>query len=190
MYFYFCNLALQCPTWKGQTKPVVGKACEHKFMSDEHTCDKDKEFCFIHPKEKTETGSFVGHCCPKPPQDTSVTLVCPYAASNNGTCPDLSNFPADAPIPEGKQRTCSYVTSDCIHQFQQYYFLKFQCIITLQIKRCFFRAVCCPIPCTGASSHFSVNGKCYDYVQIGEVCDNDAVCIGGSHCSHQGSGLQ
>jgi hypothetical protein len=97
-----------------------------------------------------------------------VTIVCPYSVTHNGTCPDMSQFPADAPIPESKQRTCSYITSDCIHQFNQ--------------------GICCPLPCTASSSLFSVNGKCFDYVQIGEVCETNAQCIGGSQCMHQGSG--
>jgi hypothetical protein len=48
--------AQQCPTWKGQTKSDPGKACVHhvnQTTNEEiHTCDKSKEFCFVHPNEK------------------------------------------------------------------------------------------------------------------------------------------
>jgi len=169
--------AFQCPTWKGQKSATAGSPCKHRYnppssngtVTETSSCDNSKEFCFIHPKEKSENGTNVGHCCPNPPKDAEVTLVCPYAGpTDNGTCPDLSGFPADAPIPESKQRTCSYSASECVHRFKQ--------------------STCCPLPCTGSSSHFSVEGKCFDYVQIGQVCENNAVCIGGSRCVHAGSG--
>jgi len=166
---------LQCPTWSGQSSSKAGKACtvtvDYSVEDAEanHTCDHKKEFCYTHPNVKDFEGRLVGHCCTKPPKgQKSVKLVCPYDITDNGTCPDTSQIPADAPAPEHLIRTCSYTASDCVHRFGG--------------------RVCCPIPCHGASSHFAVEGKCYDYALIDGLCDVDAQCGGGSFCKHQGSG--
>lgn len=45
-----------------------------------------------------------------------------------------------------------------------------------------FRTACCPVPCRGAFSHFNINGKCYDNVEIGQACDYPAQCNGQSSC--------
>jgi hypothetical protein len=134
-----------------------------------NTCDKSKEFCYAHPNIKDASGRLVGHCCPKPPVDVKgLNLVCPYDIKSNGTCPDTSSLPADAAAPKELQRTCSYTTHDCVHRLGS--------------------RVCCPIPCHGASSHFAVEGKCYDTALVNGLCDVDAQCGGGSYCKFNGSG--
>jgi hypothetical protein len=122
---------------------------------------------------RNAVGDSVGHCCPKPyPGAQKITAACPFDISDpKGTCPDFSDMPVDKPIPKDKLRTCSYTTHDCV-----------------RVPGDIYAAACCPIPCHGASSHFNIKGKCYDFAQIGDVCEYPAQCSGGANCVSQGSG--
>lgn len=112
-----------CPTWEGSSNSVPGKQCEWHFNQtlgkEIHTCDETNEICYIYPKVQTNAGylHYVGHCCPKPPKTVkSLNLVCPLLGTeSSGSCPDLSNVPADMGVTGSLIRTCSYTTHECVH---------------------------------------------------------------------------
>lgn len=82
----------------------------------EHTCEHGKEFCYVYPKVKSQSGRDVGHCCPLPSRTAqNFSLISPFLLhDDNATCPDMSDVPADAPAPADKIRTCPYDTHECI----------------------------------------------------------------------------
>lgn len=113
-------LALACPSFfNGFSENIAGNSCEVYYdpetSQEFHTC-KPSEFCYQHPKTKTAQGRYFGHCCPSPPKDASLGLVCPLSVSYNGTCPDTSDLPMDSIAPPDKIATCPFTTHDCVRQ--------------------------------------------------------------------------
>lgn len=114
---------LSCPNFvigDNLVEQTVGPRCVVSYQLSEpgihHNCSEN-EFCYTHVKSKpAETGSltFVGHCCPKPAKNAEISLICPMTVGYNGTCPDLSRFPADMAVPPEFQSTCPRTTHDCV----------------------------------------------------------------------------
>jgi len=124
------------------------------------TCP-DGSFCNNWQNSLTTTRAIPGHCCPKP-TSANQTLFCPVGvAHKTGQCPDLSTFPADAPLPTDLGPLCPLGSG----------------------YECFHGRICCPLACRSSNSHFNVDGKCYDSVIIDQPCLIDAQCLPGSECS-------
>lgn len=118
-------------------------------------------FCNNWQNSFTNKRSLPGHCCPKP-TSANVTVACPIGVQHKtGLCPDLSKFPADAPLPADIGPLCPLGGGyDCFHG-----------------------RLCCPLACRSSNSHFNVNGRCYDSVIIDQPCEIDAQCLPDSKCS-------
>lgn len=113
---------MACPIWAGVGSPqsLPGKSCTWRFDQtggrEVHSCGNG-QFCHVHPKTQTATGDleYVGHCCPNPPNNVPVTVLCPLTVNEpGGTCPDMTGVPADMAVTGSQLRTCPYDTHDCV----------------------------------------------------------------------------
>jgi len=96
---------------------------------------------FCHLWQQTEALNFnlVGHCCPKQ-TDSNSNLLCPLGfAHETDKCPDLSQVPADGPVPPELGPFCDILAG-------------YECA----------SSVCCPAACRShISGIYNVNGRCY-----------------------------
>ncbi|VDP02567.1 unnamed protein product [Soboliphyme baturini] len=118
--------------------------------------------CFEHLHSEIDNGRQHGHCCPSFTLDLKVN-ACPVGEQHtNGTCPDLSKFPADFPIPVEARRTCPYGNHDCVG------------------------SACCPEPCPASNTFFEVKGLCYTRVFLNNECTMDGECYPNARCVQNG----
>uniref|UniRef100_A0A915JHI1 EB domain-containing protein n=1 Tax=Romanomermis culicivorax TaxID=13658 RepID=A0A915JHI1_ROMCU len=167
-----------CPTNDPEQLHYSNKMCvvKNSDFGDKDNCSAG-EYCFLLPYTKTPTGSDVGSCCPllATTPRRRVYMTCPLGGAGavlRGKCPDTSDLMADSTAPLEKIRTCSYLDAECVWYRKA--------------------SICCPRPCVGSSSHFNIEGKCFDYAAIGENCSYDAQCTGRSFCLpiHNNSSLK